>query len=399
MTLTYIQQRSTWRQARHQPISTSIGGAYLSGIINNFGTVTQTGDFDFTGTINNPAGATWNFQGIGINTPGPFHGYSIGGTFNNAGNVIVSPPAQHGSTAVWSLRASITPAISRSKHPPRESRLTFTLVGTNGTGDGSFNIGVDCIFDLGSYTFNAGATITGAGRTAFFGLVSIAGDTNVTTDVANFTNLVIQKGATLTLGGTFNQPASTPSQARTTLLNGGTITSTRVLNFGQNTNLSGSGTINGDVISGATISPGASAGTLIINGNVSLLDSSKLVMEIGGLIQGAQYDYLAIGGMVTLDGTLELGMLNGFQLQLDPSQTFTLLTSQDLSGVFDNVASGARLTTADGTASFQVNYGAGSPYGADNVVLSDPQAVPEPASRLLFAGGAMIVGLFRYRRR
>ena len=122
-------------------------------------------------------------------------------------------------------------------------------------------------------------------------------------------------------------------------------------------------------------------------------------MEIGGLIQGAQYDYLAIGGMVTLDGTLELGMLNGFQLQLDPSQTFTLLTSQDLSGVFDNVASGARLTTADGTASFQVNYGAGSPYGADNVVLSDPQAVPEPASRLLFAGGAMIVGLFRYRRR
>ena len=248
MTLTYIQQRSTWRQARHQPISTSIGGAYLSGIINNFGTVTQTGDFDFTGTINNPAGATWNFQGIGINNPGPFHGYSFGGTFNNAGNVIVSPPAQNGSAAVSVLTSLNNTGNITIQAPAQGVETTFTLVGPNGTGDGSFNVGVDCIFDLGSYTFNAGATITGAGRTAFFGLVSIAGDTNVTTDVANFTNLVIQKGATLTLGGTFNQPASTPSQARTTLLNGGTITSTHVLNFGQNTNLSGSGTINGDVI-------------------------------------------------------------------------------------------------------------------------------------------------------
>ena len=78
-------------------------------------------------------------------------------------------------------------------------------------------------------------------------------------------------------------------------------------------------------------------------------------------------------------------MLNGFQLQLDPSQTFTLLSSKDVvSGAFDNVANGARLTTADGLALFQVNYGAGSSYGANNLVLSDPRAVPEPASLLLF---------------
>ena len=35
-------------------------------------------------------------------------------------------------------------------------------------------------------------------------------------------------------------------------------------------------------------------------------------MEIGGLTQGTQYDYLAISGLVGLDGTLELHMLNGF---------------------------------------------------------------------------------------
>ena len=123
-------------------------------------------------------------------------------------------------------------------------------------------------------------------------------------------------------------------------------------------------------------------------------------MEIGGLTQGTEYDYLAVSGLVGLDGTLELHMLNGFQLQLDPSQIFTLLTSKDvLSGAFDNVANGSRLTTADGLASFQVNYGAGSLYGANNLVLSDPQAVPEPASLMLFGGAALALGLFRYCRR
>lgn len=43
-----------------------------------------------------------------------------------------------------------------------------------------------------------------------------------------------------------------------------------------------------------------------------------------------------------------------------------------LSGVFSNIADGQRLETSDGGASFIVNYGAGSPYGADNLVLSDP---------------------------
>jgi hypothetical protein len=46
-----------------------------------------------------------------------------------------------------------------------------------------------------------------------------------------------------------------------------------------------------------------------------------------------------------------------------------------------------------------VNYGEGSLYGADNIVLSDPLVVPEPASIILFAGGALALTLFRVRRR
>jgi hypothetical protein len=140
-------------------------------------------------------------------------------------------------------------------------------------------------------------------------------------------------------------------------------------------------------------------GEMVINGNLSLLDNSKIVMEIGGLTQGKEFDYLAISGLVTLNGTLVLEMINGFQMQLNGGQTFTLLTSKDvISGVFINVLSGGRLVTADGTASFQVNYGSGSAFGANNLVLSDPQIIPEPATFVLLAVGAAFVGFVRIRR-
>jgi hypothetical protein len=380
-------------------ISTDPFSSYINGTLNNSGTVNQMSSFDLYGVINNLAGATWIlYQGGHINPPLPFHLPGNPGQFNNAGNLVVTPTATPNSLNAFITAVNNTGNITIP--PPAVGGGPAYFYIDHGTGNGSFNVAA--LTTLGfvqNYTFTSGATITGAGITNFSGPISIAGDATVNTNLVNAGSLSVQKGATLSLTGTFLQGAGVGGNPATTGLAGGTITSTQPLNFQQGS-LTGSGTINGNVISNATISPGASAGTLIVNGNVSLLNDSKLVMEIGGLTQGTQYDHLAIGGIVTLDGMLELRMLSGFQLQLDPSQTFTLLTSKDiLSGAFDNVANGARLTTADGLASFQVNYGTGSSYGANNLVLSDPHAVPEPASLVLLAGGAVIFGSSRFRRR
>ena len=175
--------------------------------------------------------------------------------------------------------------------------------------------------------------------------------------------------------------------------------------------LSGSGTINGSVNNNGIIAPGGSSvgfgidfidspGAMTINGNLTLLTDAKLVMEIGGFTRGTQRDYLAISGMVTLNGTLVLEMINGFEMQLNGGEMFTLLTSGDvISGAFANVANGERLVTDDGTTSFQVNYGLGSLFDPDDLVLSDPEAVPEPGSVVLLAMGGALIGSVWFRRR
>jgi hypothetical protein len=65
----------------------------------------------------------------------------------------------------------------------------------------------------------------------------------------------------------------------------------------------------------------------------------------------------------TLGGNLVVSLINGFTPA--SSDTFTILTTQTmLAGAFSNVASGGRLTTADGNSSFVVTY------SGNNVVLS-----------------------------
>jgi hypothetical protein len=364
------------------------------GTMNNAGTVTQssdlTGIYGEHATINNLAVGTWILK----------FGALVGnGVFNNAGTVMVVDPNAFFSSVFNNTGTVLT--------APFTGLYLFSLgINNGGSSSGTFVVPSGAILQIwaingaATYTFTSGAAIIGEGATFIHYpvRVDIVGNSTINTSLTTDSLLTVASGATLSLTGAFTQ--TTPFAITPTIrLEGGTISSTQPLNL-QSGYLTGSGTINGDINSNATISPGASAGTLTVNGNVSLLSSSKSVMEIGGVTQGKQYDYIAIAGALTVGGTLELRMLNGFESKLNPSQRFILVTSKSLlGGVFANVANGARLTTADGLASFKVNYGDGSPYGPDNIVLSDPLVVPEPATLVLFAGGALALALRQVRRR
>jgi len=353
-----------------------------NGVLNNYGTVNQTAEIsNLNSAVSNMAGATWNIDATQVQS------FSSNIFFNNLGTLTIRGPVNDFGFLVNNGSVIV------------QDGSTLTDNQRGGSGNGSFFIGTGASMTLGPYTFNAGSTITGSG-TATLGAISVAGDTTMNCNVVINADLTVQPGITLTLGGPFTQHIGT------TYLKNATITSTQLLNF-ELGKLMGSGTINGNASVGSNtpnpfynsiVTPGDQAnaiGTFTINGSLSLLNLARIVLDIAGGNSPAN-DKIVVSGAASLDGILELHVS---LTQFNPKETFTLLTSSDLAGVFDNVANGARLTSADGTTSFQVNYGTGSPYGANNLVLSDPEPVPEPTSIILLAGGALALTLLRVRRR
>jgi hypothetical protein len=221
-----------------------------------------------------------------------------------------------------------------------------------------------------------------------------SGRINVGSDWENAADVHV--GLEVNTTGTYTQTAGV------TQIDNGTLSST-VMNDLQGGRLEGNGTVNGNTTSDATIAAGlAGAGRLTFNGDMLLTDNSLLEFELGGTSAGVNFDQLVINGQVTLDGDLNLSFINGFEMTALPTDFFTLLTSTMLLGQFDNVLNGQRLITSDGLGSFQVNYGVGSVFNPNHVILSDFQTVgvPEPALLIQLAMSGFLAGAaFRRRKR
>jgi autotransporter-associated beta strand protein len=205
------------------------------------------------------------------------------------------------------------------------------------------------------------------------------------------------------------------------------------------------GTFGGAGISGtgntyfeSDISPGFSPASVDFGGNVSLDSTSNLKIELGGTSPGSQFDQVHVAAQLSLGGTLQVALINGFS----PSsgQSFDILDWGSLAGTFSalqlpTLAGGlvwntSQLYTAGvlsvglpgdfnfngivdaadyvvwrkglGTTYTQndynvwrANFGATAGSGATAGLPSS--AVPEPAA-LLIAGIGFAVVLFQRRR-
>lgn len=142
--------------------------------------------------------------------------------------------------------------------------------------------------------------------------------------------------------------------AGSTTLDGGSIASSSPLDI-ERGSLAGNGTIFGSVTSAGTTSPGFSPGLITISGNDTQQSSGQLSVELGGATPGTQYDQVAVSGNVTLAGTLNLALINGFQPALN--QKFVIVKkdgSGAVSGAFTGLAEGA--TISAGGWLFQISY-------------------------------------------
>jgi autotransporter-associated beta strand protein len=90
----------------------------------------------------------------------------------------------------------------------------------------------------------------------------------------------------------------------------------------------GEGTIIGNVVIDGELRPGAAfanaIGTLSVNGNVTLSSASKVVFEVGSAVD---IDQIAATGNVSIDGIVEVALINGYDPEVDDS-----LQLVDLSG-------------------------------------------------------------------
>ncbi|HEU5064805.1 MAG TPA: PASTA domain-containing protein [Gaiellaceae bacterium] len=167
----------------------------------------------------------------------------------------------------------------------------------------------------GTATWESGGIRSGQGALLeVLGTLTIAGD-----DILSFDYGGAQARLHVAPGGTLRKSGGTGT---TTIVavsdNDGTVDVERgtfALETFTNTGvLRGTGTISipGAVVSSGEVAPGASPGVLTIDGDYVQAPSGRLRIEIAGEDLGSEYDQLTTLGAVTLDGTLTIETVKGF---------------------------------------------------------------------------------------
>ena len=125
--------------------------------------------------------------------------------------------------------------------------------------------------------------------------------------------------------------------------------------------------------------------------------SGTLAFTLSGPTAGADFGILNVTNTLLFDGLLAVTFADGYEASVTAVDTFTLANAGALSGSFINVVNGGTLLTSDGLGLFTVNYGIGSAFAANSLVLSNFTPVPEPSTVALLALGSAAILLYRRR--
>jgi hypothetical protein len=251
------------------------------------------------GMLTNAAGATITLD-TGPNDPGLD---LLNAALDNQGTLTVSSQAILTGSVINSGTIHVQGAHVDQFHtllPPADLTVNLTEASAPLTNTGT--IAIDSLTALlveGGDLANTGTVTFG-----FFGILGVSGNYTQTD------GLTLLGGGILTAGGLVD-------------LEGGV--------------LSGSGVINGSVRNNAELDVGqpGSPGILTIVGNYTQTPGGVLVIELGGLNPGTDFDQLNITGQATLDGTLTVNLINGFQPNTGDS--FPIITFGSGTGTFATI--------------------------------------------------------------
>ncbi|UYV13864.1 MAG: hypothetical protein NCW75_06140 [Phycisphaera sp.] len=135
----------------------------------------------------------------------------------------------------------------------------------------------------------------------------------------------------LFLNGT--APRATPGRAQLIRASGGVQNT-----FGPDFSITGNGQINGDFIVQGTIAPGRSGsavgetGILTAFVELAMEDTTRVEIQIGGRDAG-DFDHIAGTATITVDGTLEASIIDGFEAGV--CENFVIISGTSVTGEFD----------------------------------------------------------------
>lgn len=223
-----------------------------------------------------------------------------------------------------------------------------TIVDQNTTIDANASVSaIQGTFSSGTMTNNGhlsviegGVQLTGASTNSATGRISMVRSTLATG--VGIANRLVNQGKLDLLDAIVN--GDLHNAAGTTITHGGAVAfNGRVTGDG---NFSGGGhvTFNG------RFEPGEAATALTFGGDVSFSATNTLLMQIGGVTAGAQFDQITIVGSAAFAGTLDVALLGGFIPA--SGQSFSLIEYGAHSGEFT-----LNLPPLPNSLTWSVNYG------------------------------------------
>jgi hypothetical protein len=169
--------------------------------------------------------------------------------------------------------------------------------------------------------------------------------------------------------------------------------------------LSGSGTVNSDVLIGSLLSPGNSIGTLDIDGNLTMDVGTVYDWEMDSAILG-DYDSVEVAGTLEFEGDWLLKLLDdGINEEIFASDKFYLFTGLDFTGGDLGTWSidGSLVGSGWDYSGAMIGGDANGVYLTGLIVAATaedgPSAVPEPSTYALAILGLLSLGFFVLRKK